>query len=263
MKRLLLTAMTALLTMGAVAQTAQQQSVRVVPVPDTDLSVRIWTDKQEYRVGEYIRINYRASRDAYVLIFTTDPKGETRQLLPNSYDSENFVRGGQAYSIPSGGYRLEVTPPTGRETISIVAFKERNRAMDAYRTRKSEAFPKSDGPRAAIARIEPRPDPSGNRRYAEDSTTIRVTDRWNGGGGGGGSHRDTGRLTIESNPRGAYVWVDREYKGITPVDLRNIRTGSHDVIIQRAGYQPVHKRVRVNKNDRTRVDENLRLIRYR
>lgn len=266
MKRFILTLALGLAAVGgAVAQqSASQQSVRVVPVPDPDLSVRIWTDQETYNVGEYIRISYRATQNAYVLIFTTDPRGETRQLLPNSYDDDNYVRAGQTYTIPNRGYRLEVTPPSGRETISIVAFKDRNQALDAYRTRKSEAFPKSDGPRAAIARVRPVPDNSGRQRYAEDSTTIRVVGRSdnNNGGGHHGDRGDYGRLSVNSNPGGAYVYLNSQYRGVTPLDLGRVREGSYDLVINRPGYYPVRKRIRVQEDERTRISENLRPVRY-
>ena len=260
---------------GATVLDSSPQSIRVAPVPDyqvpgpgprpqpdRNLSVNIWTNRSEVRVGEDITINYRASRDAYVLIFSTDADGVTRQLLPNPWDRDNFVRGGRSYSIPNRGYRLEVTPPKGRETLSIVAFREKSRAMDYYSPRSSnDPFPKmSGGARAAIQRIEPRPDGKGSR-YAEDSTSIRVYGRnENGGPGHGGNYGDA-RLSVESNPSAAYVYINNQYMGITPLDLRSVRSGRYDVVINRAGYQPVRKRVYVSEGERVRVDERLYPIR--
>lgn len=262
MKRLLVLAITAIATL-AVAQErgisprgVSPQGVRIQPVSDRDLTARIWTDRNEYRVGENIRINYQASRDAYVIIFSTDAEGETRQLLPNAYDSDNFVRGGRSYSIPSRGYQLEVTPPKGRETLTIVAFRERGRGMDNYRASQSNPFPKqSGGAKVAIQRIEPRPDSEG-RRYARDTTTVRVLGRNEGPGSG---HRDT-RLTIDSNPGGAYVYVNNQYRGVTPVDIRDARPGNYDITINRDGYYPVRRRVRVDAGERERITENLRPV---
>lgn len=305
MKRLILISFALTLSMVAFAQPdrPQTQSVRVIPRPDNDLNVRIWTQNREYRIGENIQIYYRTSRDAYVLVFSTDANGETRQLLPNSYDSQNFTRGGVTYSIPNRGYSLEVSPPTGRETLSIVAFRERNQILDTYSARKSEVFPRSQGPRAAISRVIVRPDDSDrNRRYAEASTTIQVNGRWSNGPGNGypgngpgsgypgngypgngpgsgypgsgypgngpgsgypgDNDRGYGRLTIKSDPGAAYVYIDRQYRGITPLDLQRISAGYHNITINRAGYYPVRKRVRVNDDERTRINEDLRLIRY-
>lgn len=264
MKRLLLSALALIMTTGAIAQgsSAGAQSVRVMPVPDNELNVRIWTRDREYRVGETLDIYYRTNRDAYVLIFSTSPDGETRQLLPNAYDSDNFVRGGQTYSIPNRGYQLQITPPTGREKLSIVAFSDRNRALEAYSTRRSEAFPKSDGPRAAISRVIVRPDDrerGRGRRYAEDSTTIQVVrgrgdwrdnDRWD-------NRRGYGSLSINSNPPGAYVYINGQYSGVTPLNMGQVRTGNYDITLNRPGYQPVRRRVNVGDGERERVYENL------
>lgn len=286
MKRFALTALAVMLATGAMAQgpPARSESIRILPRPDAELNVRVWTQQREYQVGDDIQIYYRTNRDAYVLIFSTSPDGETRQLLPNAYDSENFVSGGQTYSIPNRGYRLEITPPTGRETISIVAFSERYRTMEPYRARKSEVFPKSDGPRAAVAKIIVRPDDRiRNRTYAEDSTTIQVRgrwdrddrwdrdnrwdngywdDRWDRDRGYDYNQRGYGRLSIDSDPGGAYVYVNGQYRGITPLNIGQVRTGSYDIVLNRAGYQPLRKRVRVDEGERERVDENLKLIRY-
>lgn len=45
-----------------------------------------------------------------------------------------------------------------------------------------------------------------------------------------------GALSVQSNPSGAGVYLDNEYKGITPVTLQGIRVGSHSVLIKTDGY---------------------------
>lgn len=280
MKRTLLTAVTLLVTLGAVAQPGQVQTRGVQVVPDrphNQLSVSVWTDRSSYDVGDNIRVSYRANSDAYVLIFSTDSRGQTRQILPNRYDNDNFVRAGRTYTIPTRGYQLEVTPPSGRETISIVAFRERNQALSRFNSFGNDAFPRSEGARSAIARVIVRPDDGDRgRRYAEDSTSFQVVDRgWNHrpshppvtspgrpGGPRPPAGRDQGRLTINSNPGGAYVHINGQYSGITPLDFDNVRPGTYNITISRAGFQPAQQRVTVKRNDRTRVSKNLQPVRY-
>jgi hypothetical protein len=47
----------------------------------------------------------------------------------------------------------------------------------------------------------------------------------------------TGQLTIESEPAGADVLLDNQYKGITPVYLSDIPGGSHSILLRMGGYQ--------------------------
>jgi hypothetical protein len=43
-------------------------------------------------------------------------------------------------------------------------------------------------------------------------------------------------LQINSEPTGANVFVDNEYRGITPVTLKNLASGEHTIILQKSGY---------------------------
>lgn len=45
-----------------------------------------------------------------------------------------------------------------------------------------------------------------------------------------------GALSVQSSPSGAEVYLDNEYKGITPLTLQQITTGSHTVLIKKDGY---------------------------
>ncbi|MDD1727736.1 MAG: PEGA domain-containing protein [Methanospirillum sp.] len=45
-----------------------------------------------------------------------------------------------------------------------------------------------------------------------------------------------GALSVQSNPAGAGVYLDNEYKGITPLTLQGVAIGSHSIIIKDDGY---------------------------
>jgi hypothetical protein len=47
----------------------------------------------------------------------------------------------------------------------------------------------------------------------------------------------TGQLTIDSEPAGADVLLDNQYKGITPVYLSDISGGTHTLLLRLNGYQ--------------------------
>lgn len=46
-----------------------------------------------------------------------------------------------------------------------------------------------------------------------------------------------GSLSINSNPSGAKVFLDNEYKGVTPLNLKNIATGQYNIKMELPGYQ--------------------------
>ena len=46
-----------------------------------------------------------------------------------------------------------------------------------------------------------------------------------------------GGLFIDSNPRGARVYLDNAYKGETPLDLKNVNPGQYSIRLSLPGYQ--------------------------
>jgi len=89
--------------------------------PAAPLKVKLWTDKQEYKEGEKIKIYLKGNKPFYARVLYRDIKGETVQLLPNPYRRDAYFNGGTVYEIPSGNDRfdLEVSPPFGEENIVV------------------------------------------------------------------------------------------------------------------------------------------------
>ena len=52
-----------------------------------------------------------------------------------------------------------------------------------------------------------------------------------------------GRLLVRSTPAGAAVFVDGKEQGQTPVAVRDLAPGAHDVRLERDGYAPVERRI--------------------
>ncbi|MCD5408005.1 DUF4384 domain-containing protein [Candidatus Bipolaricaulota bacterium] len=93
----------------------------LVPVPTPGLSVSIWTDRAQYRVGELAIIRFYVSRPAYVYIFNIDAAGTVRQLFPNAYSPDPYVQAGQHMLPDKPTYQLRVVPPEGVEALQIIA----------------------------------------------------------------------------------------------------------------------------------------------
>ena len=98
----------------------------VVTVAGEDgLEVVAWVDRPTYTyaVGEPVRIWVETNRDAYVTVLNTDPAGETTQLFPNQYQTDNFIRANRAVEVPDpdSQSRIVVTGEVGDELLKIVA----------------------------------------------------------------------------------------------------------------------------------------------
>ena len=91
--------------------------------PSAPLNVQAWTDKEEYRQGEKIRVYIKGNKPFYARLVYKDARGNLVQLLPNPYRLESYFNGGVVYEIPSGSdrFQLEVTPPFGQEDIVLYA----------------------------------------------------------------------------------------------------------------------------------------------
>ena len=87
------------------------------------LTVKVWTDKKHYNMGENIRIFIQGNRDFYARIVDVISSGEIIQLLPNDFRKTNSFVGGKVYSIPDKGDRfdLKVAPPYGKDRIVVYA----------------------------------------------------------------------------------------------------------------------------------------------
>ncbi|MBM4137332.1 MAG: DUF4384 domain-containing protein [Nitrospira sp.] len=91
--------------------------------PSSPLSVKVWTDKKEYKSNEKIKVYIKGNKPFYARVVYKDASGKLVQLLPNPYRSNNYFNGGAIYEIPSGEdrFELEVSPPFGSESITVFA----------------------------------------------------------------------------------------------------------------------------------------------
>jgi hypothetical protein len=63
----------------------------------------------------------------------------------------------------------------------------------------------------------------------------------------------TGRLTVQSAPAGALVTINGQYRGETPLTIRDIPLGAHMVQIARPGHIPWTDRVTLTSSSPARV----------
>ncbi len=66
-----------------------------------------------------------------------------------------------------------------------------------------------------------------------------------------------GSITFESVPAGASVFLDGQFRGVTPLVLRDIPAGSHPVTLKSEGFQDAISAVQVTGGGNTLVSETL------
>ena len=98
-------------------------SQETIDDPSAPLTVKVWTDKKEYKEGDKIKIYMRGNKPFYAKVIYKETTGNLIQILPNPYRKDNYFNGGVIYEIPSGNdkFELEVNPPFGEESIMIYA----------------------------------------------------------------------------------------------------------------------------------------------
>jgi hypothetical protein len=105
------------------AMTALASKKEFADDPTLPLTVKIWTEKNEYKGKEKVKIFLKGNKPFFARVLYTNVQGESLQLLPNPYRTDNYFNGGVIYEIPSGKdhFDLEVTPPFGEESIIVYA----------------------------------------------------------------------------------------------------------------------------------------------
>ena len=229
------------LTLMAAACMAQPQAVGsrgpyergVIPNPPQggDFSASLSVEKQSYDIGEPITINFRVSRDAYVFIFSKDPTGVEQQIFPNFYDQSNFVRANRTRAIPDGGYSLQVTGPGGRNEITLVAVREDYPFLREWkRYSRTEPYPSARGGAAAISG----PGARHPARAAEPAHRRGVHMVWRARTGAPARRRPRS-VAVQTEPRGATVYLDGRRIGIAPVAERRVQPGDTTLRIELPG----------------------------
>jgi hypothetical protein len=91
--------------------------------PSMPLKVRLWTNKNEYALGEKMKIYLKGNKPFYVRLIYKDASGHLVQLLPNPFRRDNYFNGGVIYEVPTGDdrFELEVCPPCGEENLIVYA----------------------------------------------------------------------------------------------------------------------------------------------
>ena len=243
----LLTSLAAALMLGIGAGVTPAQSI--APVYDQDdydraqvdryLDVEVWTSNSdgEFYDGDNIVIYFRASRDAFVSIYSIDTRGRVNLLFPTYEGEDNFVNGGVTYSLPGNKdkYDLVVSGPEGFENIQVIASRERFPVPSWYK-----------GPELLVKEGEDRDSymdwvnsnyfvDYGGQRFAYDRAVVYVNE-WEQDYFRPVYHPVYPSWTVYGNcyidyPWGASIYINGIYWGCAPLYIPQIACGWNTITI--------------------------------
>lgn len=233
----------------------EPQSIVVNPKPEFGVDIFVDNDPSgnsipRYSIGEGIVVNVRTSADAYVYLYNVRSNGSIVQFMPNSLDKDNFVRAGQVRTFPPAGarYQLTVDGPSGTDKIIALASKRELNVSQLASISNDPNFATSNAGQDSFARsmsiiVTPLPQAA----WVTDTVLFSI---------GNAPAPQIGVINVSSNPTSAAVYVDNRFRGYTPLQLRT-SSGSHNIRIDRAGYQSFQQSVSVAVGSTVNVTANL------
>lgn len=129
--------------------------------PRARFNVELQTDKPTYRIDDYLTLQMKAKESCYITVLNWDKTGKLTVLLPNQYESNTYVRGGQMHTFPDpqSNFDFILPGPIGRERFKVIAVRSRS-ASQALKTA-LESIPledesKNKSPYRTQAKVVPR-----------------------------------------------------------------------------------------------------------
>jgi len=83
----------------------------------------IATDKAHYVEGELLSVKLRSSEGVFVRLYHLSAEKKLTQIFPNSGRTDNYLKGGEAVTLPGpgDGFKFRMKAPFGTEIILAVA----------------------------------------------------------------------------------------------------------------------------------------------
>ena len=129
----------------------------------SDIRLFLRPTKQDYRLTDYLTIRLEADRDCYITLFNWEADGTFKQLFPNKFDTDNFIRAGSSINFPTrdSNFDIRLSGPEGIERLKLVAVRSKTVSdrINSVLPREGDAFgnaPAGDGQNKRMADIEKR-----------------------------------------------------------------------------------------------------------
>jgi len=223
------------------------------PRPVFSLRLRLEKgDSASYVPGERIALSFESNKDAYVTIYQYDSEGRVRIIFPNQSNIHDFVRGEHLYQV-EGIIPLDSGFGPGyiqgfATTRPLLMMRDRDRYPEIL----AKEFPVISfklgdftiNLRGLLSQQLPENWVSSNILEYQVVRPHYVSER-------------VGRVMAISFPRGAEVYLDHGYQGISPKRIEDIQTGQHLLEFVMPGYEIWSKTITVSSNRTTQVEANL------
>lgn len=100
---------------GAAAKSAESTNLQFLALK---------TNQAEYAIGDPLQISFAVNAPMYIRLYNVSSTGEITQLLPGSAKSDQPVKPGQSYQVPSTGYSWDISGPAGTDKILAVGSSQ-------------------------------------------------------------------------------------------------------------------------------------------
>ena len=232
-----------------------KKSIQLVnPHPIFSLRLRLEKgDSASYVPGERMALSFESNKDAYVTIYQYDSEGRVKIIFPNQSNPHNFVRGEHLYQVE--GMILPLDSGFGpvyiqgfATTRPFLMIRDRNRYPEIL----AKEFPiisfkLGDFTINLHHLFSQQPPENWVSSDILEYQVVRphyVSER-------------VGRVMAISFPRGAEVYLDHEYQGVSPKRIEDIQTGQHLLEFVMPGYERWNKTITVSSNNTTQMETHL------
>ncbi len=225
--------------MVAVVSTGETLPKGVLPAPPaSSIAAKIATNRQVYAPGDEIRITVEVDKPCYLYLYDIDPAGTVTLLFPNRFQSRPRILAGKLI-LPGKGYRFIVKGPEGVETLVAVAA---GAPIPALKVKEEKAAFRSFKltPNAFVKKLQVTLDKSA---YSTAWTQITV-------------YQPKGTLFIDSDPKGAEIYVNGRRVGETPKAV-TVPAGESTITLEKAGFLPYSTTIKLA--DKTAAEISTRL----
>ncbi|GAB4112813.1 MAG: PEGA domain-containing protein [Candidatus Caldatribacteriota bacterium] len=235
--------------------TEKMKSIQIIH-PRPLFELRMWLDKEKdpvYYPGERITIFFQVSQDSYVTIYNYDSAGRVKILFPNRNIPHNLVKRGEVQKIEG---TIDPRSRPGMEFIQGFALtrpglpleKERELIYKEFIPEVSSDYQKHVNTIRGI--INNLPASSWTVSNMVSFTVKPVTPP-------PPPPVNYGRVLVDSNPRGAKVYLDNKYTGVTPLSIDRVNSGQHKIKLQLEGYQDWDSNIFVTSNQTVSISADM------
>lgn len=105
------------------AEVRQNNFVAPAPLTAEDGSLKLWTNKSDFSIGENMVVSFSVDKPMFVRLVVINSAGEVSTLFPNVYQSDNYCKPGVMYQVPpqSADFSLDIGAPRGVDKIRAIA----------------------------------------------------------------------------------------------------------------------------------------------